>query len=65
MQLFWRLSVTVLLAVGEGYGQTHKENPTPFVSAVSGKAFAISKQNPDLAPQKLDQNNEGGSKHWC
>jgi hypothetical protein len=57
MQLFWRLSATVLLAVGEGYGQTHQENPNPFVSAVSGKAFAVSKQNPDLPTQILDQND--------
>ena len=57
MQLFWRLSATVILAVAEGYGQTHKENPNPFVSAVSGKAFVVSKQKPDLAPQKLDQND--------
>lgn len=57
MQLFWRLSATVSLVVCEGYGQTHQGNPNPFVSAVSGKAFAVSKQNPDLAPQKLDQND--------
>jgi hypothetical protein len=57
MQLFWRLSMTALFAVGEGYGQTHKENPNPFVSAVSGQAFAVSKENPDLPTQKLDQND--------
>jgi len=57
MKLFWLLSATVFLAVGEGYGQTHKEKHNPFVSAVFGKAFAVSKQNPDLAPQKLDQND--------
>ena len=57
MQLFWRLSMTALLAVCEGYGQTYHGNPNPFVSAVTGKAFVVSKQNPDLPTQKLDQNN--------
>lgn len=57
MQFFWRLSMTALLAVCEGYGQTYHGNPNPFVSAVTGKAFAVSKQNPDLPTQKLDQNN--------
>ena len=57
MQLFWRLSMTILLAVCEGNGQTYHGNPNPFVSAVIGKAFVVSKQNPDLPPQKLDQND--------
>ena len=57
MQFFWRLSMTALLAVFEGYGQTYHGNPNPFVSAVTGKAFVVSKQNPDLPTQKLDQNN--------
>jgi hypothetical protein len=57
MQLFWRLSMTALLVVCEGYGQTYQGNPNPFVSAVSGKAFVVSKQNPDLPSKKLDQND--------
>ena len=57
MQLFWRLSATVLLAVCEGYSQTHQGSPSPYVSEVFGKAFAVSKENPDLPPQKLDQND--------
>lgn len=57
MQLFWRLSAAVFLAVCEGYGQTHQGKPNPFVSAVTGKAFVVSKQNPELPPQKLDQND--------
>ena len=56
MQLFWRLSMTALLVVSGGYGQTYQGNSNPFVSAVSGKAFVVSKQNPDLPPKKLDQN---------
>jgi hypothetical protein len=56
MQLFWRLSMTALLAVGEGYSQTHQGRPSPYVSAVIGKAFVVSKENQDLPPQKLDQN---------
>lgn len=57
MQLFWRLSITVLFVVCEGYSQTHQGRPNPYVSAVFGKAFAVSKENPNLPPQKLDQNN--------
>lgn len=57
MQLFWRLSMSALLPVCVGYGQTHQGNPNPFVSAVTGKAFVVYKQTPNLAPQKLDQND--------
>ena len=57
MQFFWRLSMTALLAVCQGYGQTYQGNPNPFVSAVTGKGFVVSKQSPDLPPQKLDQND--------
>ena len=57
MQLFWRLSMTALLVVCEGYGQTYQGNPSPFVSAVIGEAFAVSKENPELPPKKLDQND--------
>jgi hypothetical protein len=57
MQLFWRLSVAVFLSVCKGYGQTHQGSLKPFVSSVTGKAFVVSKENPDLPPQKLDQND--------
>ena len=57
MQLFWRLSTVFFLTVCEGYGQTSQGRVSPFVSAVTGKAFVVTKENPELPPQKLDQND--------